>query len=109
MKVRDARAEVLEAAGLYRRAARRWLEVFDSRIDEGERDWLRQRRNACLRRVTRIKKGRDDLHFREVNQAANAALRRMGLLSGSDASPTRDTYKMQTDSKASLPDKTRKT
>jgi len=44
MTARDARAEALEAAGLYRRAARRWLEVFDKRVADAERDWLRQRR-----------------------------------------------------------------
>jgi len=78
MKVRDARAEALEAAGLYRRAARRWLEVFDKRVADAERDWLRQRRNACLRRMPVPKTARDALSYREVSRAADATLRRMG-------------------------------
>jgi hypothetical protein len=87
MKVRDAQAEALEAAGLYRRAARRWLEVFDKRVADVMRDWLRQRRNACLRRMPVPKTARDALSYREVSQAADAALRRMGMTSacgGSD-------------------------
>ncbi len=82
MKVRDAHAERLEAAGLYRRAARRWLEVFDLRTADAERDWLRQRRNACLRQVPGRKAARGAQSWREVNQAANAALHRMGLPAG---------------------------
>lgn len=37
---RDAVAEALEAAGLYRRAARRWLDVLDRCRDSEERAWL---------------------------------------------------------------------
>ncbi|EAX1142869.1 PerC family transcriptional regulator, partial [Salmonella enterica] len=44
----DAVAEALEAAGLYRRAARRWLEVLDRCCDSEEWAWLAARRSQCL-------------------------------------------------------------
>lgn len=55
MVVIDDKAESLEKVGMYRRAAARWLEVFDRRICEKERDWIRLRRNKCLKtaRVSR--------------------------------------------------------
>ncbi|WP_455817091.1 PerC family transcriptional regulator [Pseudomonas cerasi] len=43
--VNDKKAEELEAKGLYRRAASRWLEVFDLCDTEADREWLRNRRN----------------------------------------------------------------
>lgn len=46
--VSDAIAEALEDSGFYRRAARRWLEVFDLRREEAERAWVAQRRDKCL-------------------------------------------------------------
>ena len=46
--VNDSKAEALEAKGLYRRAASRWLEVFDKCDTEAGREWIRNRHNQCL-------------------------------------------------------------
>lgn len=48
--VKDKRAETLEEAGLFRRAAARWLEIF-SLCSVQEQEWVVRRRNACLVRV----------------------------------------------------------
>ncbi|GBU14387.1 transcriptional regulator PchE [Enterobacterales bacterium] len=50
--IKDDKAEALEKAGLYRRAASRWLEVFDLRQMETEREWLTRRRNECIRNAS---------------------------------------------------------
>lgn len=47
----DSKAEALENAVLYRRTNDRWLAVFDHRMCEKEREWIRLRRNACLRKI----------------------------------------------------------
>ncbi|HHZ8503650.1 TPA: PerC family transcriptional regulator [Morganella morganii] len=46
--IRDIKAERLEEAGLYYRAARRWLEVFDRRQDERGRNYAIEQRERCL-------------------------------------------------------------
>ncbi|NNS06686.1 PerC family transcriptional regulator [Erwinia sp. JH02] len=75
--VTDIIAEALESAGFYRRAARRWLEVFDQRKSTTERDWIRQRRNRCLLQME--KPTRNDVSLRDVGKAATEAQRRMGI------------------------------
>lgn len=50
--VRDSVAEKLEAAGLWRRAATRWLAVMDKPgISAAQLEWLRLRRTYCRRRL----------------------------------------------------------
>ncbi len=44
----DEKAEELERAGLWRRAARRWLEVMDICSDTRVKEYIMIRRNQCL-------------------------------------------------------------
>ena len=46
--IKDTKATELEDAGLYYRAARRWLEVFDRCQDERDRDYVVCQRERCL-------------------------------------------------------------
>lgn len=46
--IKDSKAEALEEAGLYYRAARRWLEVFDRCQDERSRSYAVYQRERCL-------------------------------------------------------------
>lgn len=73
----DEKAETLERAGLYRRASARWLEVFDRSMSEKERDWIRQRRNACLRR--KIPKTLVIDVFADIRREASEAQEKMGI------------------------------
>ncbi|MBD3743483.1 PerC family transcriptional regulator [Klebsiella pneumoniae] len=50
MRIRDSIAERLEACGLYRRAASRWIEVMQRCLDDEDREWIRHHRNQCLKR-----------------------------------------------------------
>ena len=50
MRIRDSIAERLEACGLYRRAASRWIEVMQRCPDDEDREWIRHHRNQCLKR-----------------------------------------------------------
>lgn len=75
--VNDMKAEELDAKGLYRRAASRWLEVFYNCDTEAGREWIRSRRNQCL-----AKRVRPAVHietFGDVTKAAADTQRRMGL------------------------------
>lgn len=73
----DDKAEALEKAGLYRRASARWLVIFDRSMSEKERDWIRQRRNACLRR--KISKTIAIDTFADIRREASEAQENMGL------------------------------
>ncbi|WP_199637834.1 PerC family transcriptional regulator [Serratia sp. PAMC26656] len=42
------KTEALELAGLWRRAARCWLDVMDSSTDDAERERVAQRRERCI-------------------------------------------------------------
>lgn len=44
----DEKAEKLEQAGLYRRAAARWLTVLDRYRDAPSREWIARRRKWCI-------------------------------------------------------------
>ncbi|HDF2363959.1 TPA: PerC family transcriptional regulator [Morganella morganii] len=46
--IKDTKAAELEDAGLYYRAARRWLDVFDRCQDERGRDYAVCQRERCL-------------------------------------------------------------
>lgn len=75
----DAVAEALEAAGLYRRAARRWLEVLDRCLDCEERAWLATRRSQCLEKARKPEPKAE--YLGEVCQAASDTQKRMGIRS----------------------------
>ena len=50
--VKDAVAESLEAAGMWRRAATRWLAVMNSPTNTtAQLEWLRMRRTYCRRQL----------------------------------------------------------
>lgn len=51
--IRDSKAEVLEARGLYRRAAERWAEVMVLAADDKEREQAAKRRSECIRKAAR--------------------------------------------------------
>lgn len=74
--VKDKRAEALEEAGLFRRAAARWLEIF-SVCSIKEQEWIVRRRNACLARV-KMKAAKKD-NFSDVARAASALQKKMGI------------------------------
>ncbi|EBI1834468.1 PerC family transcriptional regulator [Salmonella enterica] len=76
---RDAVAEALESAGLYRRAARRWLEVLDLCGDSEERAWLAARRSQCLGNARKPEPAAE--YFGDVCQAASDTQKRMGIRS----------------------------
>lgn len=75
--VSDKKAEELETESLYRRAASRWLEVFDNCDTEAGREWIRSRRNQCLAKCVRSAVFIDT--FGDVTRAAGDTQRRMGL------------------------------
>ncbi|HBZ16803.1 MAG TPA: PerC family transcriptional regulator [Pantoea sp.] len=87
--VNDKKAEELEAKGLYRRAAYRWLEVFDQCDTESGREWLRNRRNECLAKRVRRVVVIDS--FGDVTRAATDTQRRMGL-----AKPGGEAFRLKT-------------
>ncbi|HAT6803335.1 TPA: PerC family transcriptional regulator [Citrobacter freundii] len=49
MMINDERAENLEKKGLYRRAADRWMNVMFSGKNDAERDWIKTKRDQCIR------------------------------------------------------------
>ena len=49
MLLNDSIAEALEHAGLWRRAATRWLHIFDCVETDRARERIALRREACLR------------------------------------------------------------
>lgn len=77
--VNDKMAEELESKGLYRRAASRWLEVFDKCDTEAGWEWIRTRRNECLAKRVRPAVLIDT--FGDVTKAAADTQRRMGIAS----------------------------
>ncbi|GME35439.1 MULTISPECIES: PerC family transcriptional regulator [unclassified Pantoea] len=87
--VSDKKAEELKAKGLYRRAASRWLEVFDNCDSEAGREWIRSRRNQCLAKRVRAAALIDT--FGDVTKAAGDTQRRMGL-----ARPGGEAFRLKT-------------
>lgn len=78
--VNDILAEKLEAAGLWRRAATRWLVVMNgAKHTDAQRDWIRQRRKYCQAQVASVVVVPEKLDIVAINKAANATQARMGL------------------------------
>ncbi|EBW6362423.1 PerC family transcriptional regulator [Salmonella enterica subsp. enterica serovar Oranienburg] len=75
--IHDEKAEKLETAGLYRRAAARWLVVLDKCHDASSREWVTRRRLWCLVQAETPRPVTDT--FADVRQAATALQKRMGL------------------------------
>lgn len=75
--VRDEKAEKLEHAGLYRRAACRWLDVLKTCKEEHEREWIVSHRAEIQAKVKPVTVVTDN--FSDVTRAAAATQDRMGL------------------------------
>jgi hypothetical protein len=75
--VKDEKAEYLENAGLFRRAADRWLDILPEHNSKCQ-EWIIQRRNICLSKAHRVRKVNKD-NFIDVSRAASALQKKMGL------------------------------
>ncbi|ELY4478971.1 PerC family transcriptional regulator [Salmonella enterica] len=75
--IHDEKAEKLELAGLYRRAAVRWLTVLDGCRDAHSREWVARRRLWCLEQAETPRPLTDT--FGDVRLAATALQKKMGL------------------------------
>lgn len=73
----DEKAEKLEQAGLYRRAAARWLTVLDQCRDVSSREWIARRRLWCTEQAETPRPVTDT--FGDVRQAATELQKSMGL------------------------------
>jgi hypothetical protein len=77
--VNDAVAEKLEASGLWRRAAARWLDVMQSPVlTDPQRFWIRQRRAYCQSQITPLVVP-ERLDINEIARAASETQKRMGI------------------------------
>lgn len=54
--ISDETAESLENAGLFRRAATRWLNVLSRCSSLAEWEWVSQRRSVCLKKARYCRK-----------------------------------------------------
>ncbi|ENI4799275.1 PerC family transcriptional regulator [Klebsiella pneumoniae] len=75
--VKDSKAESLEARGLYRRAAARWMQVMLSSVNDAARERAKQRREHCLELAKRPPTKLD--MFGDVHRAAKETQERMGI------------------------------
>lgn len=75
--VKDSKAEALEAKGLYRRAASRWLEVMALCEVDKDRDWIKHHRDECVDKVRNPPVLLDS--FVGLHKAATEAQHRMGI------------------------------
>lgn len=77
--VKDKVAQKLEAAGLWRRAASRWLDVMQHHaLTDQQRDRIRQHRKYCLSCAKHVSSP-EKLDVTQVSRAAKAPQERMGL------------------------------
>ncbi|MGK2890052.1 PerC family transcriptional regulator [Klebsiella michiganensis] len=82
--VSDAIAEKLENAGLWRRAAARWLAVMDRCDTDAQREWVSQKRRQCYSNLAPPPED-EKLNIRALNRAANQAQDKMGIRQPSGA------------------------
>ena len=87
--VSDSKAEELEAKGLYRRAATRWMEVMNHCAEDEARDWVRRRMDECLHKVRRPPARAED--FGVLHKAAKETQHRMGI-----AQPNGEAFRLKT-------------
>ena len=76
--VKDDKAEALEDAGLFRRAAARWLCVMQKCQTERQRDYVLIRRKQCIEKV-KSKSGPEVDSFRGLDAAATRLQKEMGI------------------------------
>lgn len=78
--IRDEKAEALEASGLYRRAANRWLDVMALATDGPEREQAAQHRKRCLDMAKMPPPPKDSVSdISALSKAATRELDRMGI------------------------------
>ncbi|MGN5575226.1 PerC family transcriptional regulator [Enterobacter sp. Lyrl_3] len=75
--VSDVVAEKLEKAGLWRRAAARWLAVMDLCDTDAQRQWVSQKRRACYSNIALPVS--EQLNISALSKAATAAQAKMGI------------------------------
>ncbi|EJF5839954.1 PerC family transcriptional regulator [Salmonella enterica] len=73
----DEKAEKPELAGLYRRAAARWLTVLDRYRDASSREWIARRRLWCIEQAETPRPVTDT--FGDVHRAAAELQKSMGI------------------------------
>lgn len=74
--IKDSIAESLEARGLYRRAASRWVDVMQTCVDDNDREWIRMHRNKCLKKA-KLPPARKE-EFADIHKAARETQYRKG-------------------------------
>ncbi|MGQ3660690.1 PerC family transcriptional regulator [Citrobacter braakii] len=85
MMVEDDVAQKLEAEGLWRRAASRWLDVMQHHaLTDQQRDWIYQHRKLCLARAVPVAQPKR-AGIKDVAQAADKTLADMGITSANGA------------------------
>lgn len=75
--VSDVIAEKLESAGLWRRAAARWLAVMDQCDTDAQREWVSQKRRQCYLNIEQPVA--EQLNISALNRAASLAQDKMGI------------------------------
>ncbi|HHU4725413.1 TPA: PerC family transcriptional regulator [Klebsiella quasipneumoniae] len=75
--IRDKKAEELEAKGLFRRAAARWLDVMAACTEDADREQAKRNRERCLEVVKRPRFKLEE--FADLHRAAKATTNRMGI------------------------------
>ncbi|PJI60765.1 PerC family transcriptional regulator [Escherichia coli] len=76
--VHDDKAEELEAKGLWRRAASRWGELLKQSASDEARQYVTERRTACIRRATMPREPQRD-QICAIRTAATKTLAGMGI------------------------------
>lgn len=75
--IRDKKAEELEAKGLFRRAAARWLDVMAACTEDADREQAKRNRETCLDNVKRPPVKAED--FGDLHKAVTETQHRMGI------------------------------
>lgn len=78
LMVHDDKAEELEAKGLWRRAANRWGELLKQVASDEARQYVTERRTACIRKATITRESERDL-ICAIRTAATKTLTDMGI------------------------------
>ncbi|BDO94592.1 transcriptional activator [Escherichia coli] len=78
LMVHDDKAEELEAKGLWRRAANRWGELLKQAASDEARQYVTERRTACIRKATITREPERDL-ICAIRTAATKTLTDMGI------------------------------
>ncbi len=78
LMVHDDKAEELEAKGLWRRAANRWSELMKQAESDEARQYVTERRTACIQRATMTREPQRD-QICAIRAAATKTLADIGV------------------------------